>query len=74
MRASADQVRTAGLDVVDAARGHAMEVVSTGADLLTASIDRGASTIESGLDRVVERAPAILVEVAPSEGVGGGAS
>jgi hypothetical protein len=65
MRASADQVRSASLDAVDSARGHALEVVSTGADLLATTIDKGSATIETGIDRVVDRAPAILVEVAP---------
>lgn len=64
MRASSDQVRTATIDLVDATRGHAVEVVTSGADLLAASIEKGAAILEDGIERVVESGPAISIEVA----------
>jgi len=65
MRASADQVRDATMSAVDVARGHASDLVTSGAEVLVATIDKGAGRLEDGIERVVDLAPAVAVEVAP---------
>jgi hypothetical protein len=52
MRASTDQVRHATVDAVDAAKHRASGLVHTGADLVTTTIDRGATVVEGGIERV----------------------
>jgi hypothetical protein len=64
MRASTDQVRHATVDAVDAARGRASGLVSTGADLVTHTLDRGASVVEGGIERVADKAPMVAVKAA----------
>jgi hypothetical protein len=64
MRASTDQVRNATLDAVDAARSRASGLVSTGADLVTTTLDKGASVVEGGIERAAERTPMVSVAVA----------
>lgn len=61
MRASTDQVRNATVDAVDAARHRASGLVSTGADLVTTTLDKGASVVEGGIERVAEKAPMVSV-------------
>ena len=63
MRASTDQVRTATTDAVEAARKNAAGLVSTGADLVTHTLDKGASALEGGIERVSDRAPSLSIGV-----------
>jgi len=59
MRASTDQVLTATTDAVEAARRNAAGLVSTGADLVSSTLDKGASAIEGGISTVTEKAPTL---------------
>ena len=63
MNASLDQVRDTTIDAVDAARGRASEMVTTGAERLVGTIEKGAGGLEGGIDHVVDRLPAMSVEV-----------
>ena len=64
MRASTDQVRHATVDAVDAARTRASGLVGTSADLVTTTLDKGASVVEGGIERIAEKAPMVSVRVA----------
>src|SRR3954465_1994217 len=59
MRASTGQVRHATIDAVDAARQRAGGLVGTGAEVVGQTIDRGASVVEGGIERVAEKAPSV---------------
>src|SRR5690606_37553134 len=67
MRASTDQVRHATVDAVDAARHRASGLAHTGADLVSATIDRSASVVEGGIERVAEKAPLVSLQTAQPE-------
>ena len=64
MRTSPEQVRHATVDAVDAAKHRASGLVSTGADLVTTTLDKGASVIEGGIERVADHAPVVSVGTA----------
>jgi hypothetical protein len=63
MRASTEQVRSATLDAVDAARHRASDVVGSGAGLVTAAVEKGSSIAEAGIEKVADKVPAASVSV-----------
>jgi hypothetical protein len=63
MRASTDQVRSATIDAVEAARHRAAGVVGSSADIVTSAVEKGASVVEGGIEKVADRVPTGSVAV-----------
>lgn len=63
MRASTKQVTSATIDAVEAARQRAAGVVGSSADMVTSAVEKGASVVEGGIEKVADRVPTASVAV-----------
>ena len=65
MRASTKQVTSATLDAVEAARHRAAGVVGSSADIVNSAVEKGASVVEGGIEKVADRVPSASIAVKP---------
>lgn len=63
MRASTKQVTSATIDAVEAARHRAAGVVGSGADIVNTAVEKGASVVEGGIEKVADRVPTASIAV-----------